>query len=510
MVRVGAGSGALLNHYHLTKRSHYLSITYVALAALFLASLPLGRALEISSGITFSIETRGYDFRSIYFLIGSDVLPPLVLALLSLAGSVCGWYVKTIADGKTTPQWLEQYLSTCYLADVGGDFHPDYTKHRNNFNTGAIAPVVKFADRTAKLLERNYRHNEAESIKSRDVLLEAWMNCQHALRNLLQVREDEHHVRIRLFHSTSRALEVVIRELATDNDIVVLPYEHPSEKCVAEWVARTSNNTVRSLSYPHDFFTQPWENQCGQVVEAILDGISETGRRPVIVASEVAYGTGLVIPVSDLRQKLLRACEQRQITKEKYPAWIIDAAHAVGNIVVQRSWVATDAYVFSAHKWLMSPYVAGIAVGPAERPGNCYDDLDNALPKGRVSEHAIFGLSAALKMADVLRIEDRWARSQELVRRLLGQLGTKFDTVGSGTGLMRSCMVTLRPGPGFQWRYRFRDQLADYFTRTNMNVEVISYDPACPWVRVSVPYFLDVVDVMRLAKALQLVVKGEK
>lgn len=164
--------------------------------------------------------------------------------------------------------------------------------------------------------------------------------------------------RITRHQSTTQGWKHVIRCLMNDDSTIVYSdLEYPS---MVDAVADLSEDQRLLL----EFQSACLSGDCDGVGVEVgyVDGakrIQESGRRPILLASHVAYRTGAVIDPVRLRQRLEDAGVEDATL-------IIDGAQAVGNALVTEEQIgAASVYLTCGHKWLLGKAALGIAVdGP--------------------------------------------------------------------------------------------------------------------------------------------------
>ena len=242
----------------------------------------------------------------------------------------------------------------------------------------------------------------------------------------------------------------------------------------------------------------PWGEQKECVLRAIAEQSAKT--RVILIVSEVCWATGFRVPVEDLAHDLEALANP--------PLLIIDGAHAVGNSLPPHPIAVGEAYIFSAHKWLLSPEPGGILLGRGARP--VYDAWVDQVPEVSAGFAGVCGLHSALATTKSMLEEKRRTRSSSLKDLLVQSIQPFCSVVGARTGLVTTSLFSIRPADGYHWLQP--QNLTNALARKEVNALVI-YDGLLTggeaWIRISLPFFSDWGEVLRLGEILvELVDKG--
>jgi selenocysteine lyase/cysteine desulfurase len=225
------------------------------------------------------------------------------------------------------------------------------------------------------------------------------------------------------------------------------------------------------------------------------------------VVSHVCYATGQVIPVRSLVEKIRKRFAEHDIRV------IIDAAHYVGNGHYVDELRPAESYVFSTHKWLLSPEPAGVILTYESelRPYDAWQSaVPTSLPSTTSSVRSIMGLRASLELINRVGFGSLFMRSSKLRDYFKKRISFRFQVVGDMSGLSETFMLGIKPRPGFRWKYYDADSLREYFKGQSVSVLVLRIDENMPWVRISFPYFLEIQQVRALLKILDDAVTDDK
>lgn len=462
----------------LRHRSRTWAYAYVALCCLTGWSVVFAVGLETVTGDSLRNGVLIPEYRSKFLLI-QGALPTFSIAVISLALSLLGASNRFLGIPGTV-SWQE-YLARLELLALSEDYAPIHGRKELNLNAGGLAPLLTGVQAQWQRLMLGYQLSVPGSKSSVAYLEDRWLDCKLQLSKF-GIRESPGR-QVRLTACTGRALELAFQELASAPHIILSPYEHPTELAVAQDVF---DFTV--LKEEADFFERQWEEQRDWIALRIVEVVEKLkDRRPVIVVSEVSWSTGYVIPVADLQQKINE--EVRVALPQIFPPiFVVDGAHAVGNLAGERPTEVGDAYVFSSHKWLLSPEPAGLVLSVSAR--RRYDAWVTSIPVSSVGAASVCGLAASLSFLGKVDQGNRIRRATELKRRLLDALAPELELVGRNNGLESSLLFSVKPAVGFRWKWS-ATEIRRYLAGKRVNVEVIDIGKGASWVRFCCPFFLD-------------------
>jgi len=407
-----------------------------------------------------------------------------------------------------------------------GEYQPSYGDEIVYVNSASMAPGIKAIGLSTQQYHDLYQRAVPTSDRARRILVENANRARALLANYL-FGDDEKRKRlfnIEFFPGTSRALEAGMLRIGNVKQVILSPYEHPSQVDVARWLCDTHGiNSFTHVSVDFaSFFERQWQEQVATVLQRIGDVMLPDGDgRVVLVLSEVHYLTGLRIDVAEII-KALRDVRNDLIV-------IIDASQAVGNLTNPlTSFIEElrpdDLYYFSAHKWLMSPNTCGVLVSQIRNVSQGvqpYDAFGLQLPTSTIDPNTIFGLVAALEflfgeaaLFPVLHEMSAMARSYFLT--FAEDKNTHFEIIRSAsTDRNVSLFLAVQPKFGSKWRLgktRFWDSLRSRGVDLTVVPEAEPYfasgeggdqaESRNYLLRISFPYFLSGRSVQRLVKHL--------
>lgn len=455
--------------------------------AIVLIHLALSLASAVGLVFCYQLQTAGGDswvgghlqaaFSSLY--VGSVTKSPLlvwlaVVGVITVLGGLSLFFSWPLVNTRD----VGRYLTRLELAALTGPLVPAHGRRDVNLRTAALAPALQgIRKRWLKTISR-YNRCVPGSRNGVALLTSSWARVKELLP-IVGISETAG-MQLRFVGSTSRALELAIREVGAGGKVLLSPYEHPSECKVADALGPWEQMPVED-----DFFGRPWNEQ----KEDIIDWAARTASKStaVLVLSEIAYLTGRVIPVEEVASAVrARAREANSEVRV-----VIDGAHAVGNEwhCGHRAVGAGDAYVFSGHKWLLAPEPCGIILcGQATA---CHDAWVQDLPSSSVGVAAVSGLLAALEFRNSLNQRAVEERTRELRALVTQTTHERLEELGEGSGLRATNLITLRPRAGFRWTRNLGGaSVADVLARDRFYVTGIIHRED-EWIRIAILGFLD-------------------
>jgi L-cysteine/cystine lyase len=151
---------------------------------------------------------------------------------------------------------------------------------------------------------------------------------------------------IALMHSTTDGINAVLWSLdwSAEDVLVTTDLEYAGVAAAVDSLAARRGVAVRRVA------------GSGEVLDAALERALD-GPVRMVVLSQIAYGTGELLPVS----RVLAAA--RALPSD--PLVVVDGAQAAGAMAVDIEELGADAYAFPAHKWLLGPEGMGaLVLGP--------------------------------------------------------------------------------------------------------------------------------------------------
>lgn len=460
------------------------AVAYLFGAVLWLQVLAGNQGWDVSQGSSF-------------FALSAFFMVPLA----KLGAQWPGWVVtaillplayKLLTQASTPPPWVKDFPDRVLLANLDGPLYPSPGRGKLWFNASAIAPEIRLVRQESDRLFAQYQELMPGSLSSGEHLVEMGHRVRSQLRTLF-LGEEWSDARLEFYSSTSRALEVSINRLPKDVAVVVSPFEHPTERKVAEWVQRSTGRRVEILNWGARAVGKPWHEQ----LDRLKTDLANIKGSFALLASEVSFLTGLRLPLRELQE----------IVERRGSTLLIDGAHGIANGTPQDGPISmSSTYVFSAHKWLLSPDPCGIVVCHAkDQPLAAYDTWYDRLPASTVSARQMCSFAGAVKVWGRFLPQTLHRRAAKVKENFLERMGPELAVFGKDVGLMSTFIVAVRPSDGYRWVVdsgELRKVLAE--GDTGIQLLPIAVDLKCgAIVRVSFPYFLELRSVTLLAQKLK-------
>jgi cysteine desulfurase family protein len=226
--------------------------------------------------------------------------------------------------------------------------------------------------------------------------------------------------------TATEALNIILRgiELRDGSNVYVSPFEHNAVMRVLHHIGETKRINVVTLAFNKKLFAYD--------IEKI--GYQFANENPrLVVISHASNVCGIIAPIAEIAT----------LSKKHSAVNVIDMCQTMGLIDTNLSVADIDFAVFAGHKTLYAPFgVSGFicAADKTLRPlmygGTGVDSASKTLPltvperyeAGSQNVMAIAGLSAALKWARSIGIENIFETEQRNLARLIDVLG-EFDNI---------------------------------------------------------------------------------
>ncbi|MEZ4896028.1 MAG: aminotransferase class V-fold PLP-dependent enzyme [Saprospiraceae bacterium] len=200
---------------------------------------------------------------------------------------------------------------------------------------------------------------------------------------------------ILLTRNTTEGLSLVAQSIVLEpgDEILTTDQEHGGALTGLEYTTQNQGAHIRKMSLPLP------TTGTDQILEVIRANLSD--KTKMLLLSHVNTITGLVMPFAEVAK----------ITRPRGIILVADGAQAPGQIPVDVSSLAVDAYATSGHKWLLGPKETGfLYVHPDLRPGirSAFTQSGFAgysASSGTRNVATIIGLGAAIQWHQEIGIE---------------------------------------------------------------------------------------------------------
>jgi selenocysteine lyase/cysteine desulfurase len=477
---------------------HLVCAIVIGVTPILLTSMQFVSGFEgVPAGEDYSFSSYLLIIESVFFTYGIGYFATGISVLFTI-------YLGILLQGSRTPQYLRSYALKLALADLGSELYPSTGRHILNFNMPAIAPEIHFVRKYAQEIFKEYQQKIPGSRASGKFIGGVADQCKEMLKQFLLLDNQHTEFGVELFPTTSRAMEVALTRIPEPKELILSPFEHPTEMEVATWTSAATRSKVHRVQFRADEYSEKRERQVRAVIDQVKAILSSAGKTYVLVISEVCYATGMITPIREVIETLRSECTGFKLKV------IVDGAHAAGNFNGHSlgGFRYSDAYVLSAHKWLMSPEPCGILFSRYEgdRLPRSYDSWGDELPINTASVHMVAGLAGSLELLKNVGVENLWERSRGLREYFLKRVQKKFKVIGEDSGLPESLMLAIRPGAGYCWKYN-PELLSEYMDNKSAFALVLKIDPTSPWIRIAFAYFLETQEVDKLCRVLDGAIK---
>jgi selenocysteine lyase/cysteine desulfurase len=488
----------------LGKRGYFVVISHIIISVFISWCAYIASYFPEASGPIYTIGNLQYAFT----IVGTNIVtlgfiePILRLISLVIIAIIPELLKYIYRSSPSKLDSIDQYIIRTKLADLNGEYYPLHGRHRGNFNSCAIAPSIRSIRHRISESTSIYQHYQPGSNSAALYLSNLWVNIKINLKELFFLDFDESNYEIYLFDSTSNAIEICL--MMIDYNIIILsPFEHKIERFMAKELTKYRGEYYylkTNIGYLNGF-------KDDKTINSIVDELSKhlTNGNNILLISEVSYMTGLTVPIEPIINKIKDIVAKR---RDCNLIVAVDGAHSVGH-KISKAWKIADIFVFSAHKWLLSEYPAGIAI-VNKRTVNMDKSLDvwgRMIPENTANQTTVIGLDAALSWRKDLgsRWTDLENRSYMLIKHFLKIKSHNLSVIGEDNPKYLGKMLAVFPANGSKWTYGNKNKLKASLSKANISCEVFkvsAIDGNKIVVRLSFAYFHDVSSINRLVKIL--------
>jgi len=225
-----------------------------------------------------------------------------------------------------------------YWARVAADFDltPDLVNLENGYWGIMSRPVM------AKYIDQTRAVNRNNSYFARRAYNEQYLGVIRRVAAELGAQPDE----IALTRGATEALQSLIngyRNLAPGDAVMVADLDYYSMVAAMETLAHNNQCSVVRLDIP-----EPTDH--ASLIQFYTDALARNPKVKLLLLTHIGHRTGLMIPVGEITA----------MAKARGVDVIVDAAHSFGQMITNVDEIGADFIGFNLHKWVGAPLGAGV------------------------------------------------------------------------------------------------------------------------------------------------------
>jgi hypothetical protein len=469
---------------------------------LFFVTLNMQRisGWQQSAGGTYTYSLHSY-FTS---LVSSPAFKVIFGSTNKLVGTIASGLLAYLFLGKKSSDALEGYLVRASLADLQPQYRPAQSRRFDAPNPSTLPRISAVVDYSNKIL-REYQDIGPGTAKATEYLDSRYSECVGTIsEKLLRAPSPGTTglpIQMKLYTGTKSAFQAALAGVSGRKEIVLSPYASPSLSKFLQWHCRLTGDGFRTIPFAVEDYLQKWDKQQEKILLELHNGRPKEGTHTIVfVLSEVFYGSGLRVPLKTCIQSLKLA-----INGDIHI--IVDGTNAAGNrriVSLDPEW---DSYIFSPHKWLMATESCGIVLS---RSGSDEVNSPSAWQIGIRHRDTMIRILAGLRGATELLgspgMEYFRSRCEKLRQQLKLSLPESVQIVGDKTGLDETYISSYVPSVRNAWKFN-GPELEEEIAAKGLNASVLMLDEVTPWIRIAIPYYLDVREITRVCDFLDEIAK---
>jgi hypothetical protein len=461
--------------------------------------------MEVVSGYVLANDEVQTLFHSYFHSVINSPLFGKIPGLIGLAVTLGGPIIIHYAfQGDDLPKWLKQYVVRARLADLAPALRPVRRQYGYLLREGGVPPEVPAVVQASDKALRNYRDlNDGRLVGSVDTEMDNWK--REAARLLFSPSDGktETSVDIEVFTEYNRAMEAALARVHGSKLIVACPYATPSLVAFLNWYSLVTANGCTVIKFEAGDYLREWSQQQAKILDAVQTLNVPQGSCLIYVLSEVSYATGRRVPLTPFLQDLRTALPNTRLSV------VVDGRNAVGNrklLSITPNW---DCYLFNPHRWLMAREPCGVLLVKDRANGELspFGSWRAGVKKTDAQLRVLAGLRGSATLLENPGFDELLSRCEDLRRELRLGLPDRMKIVGDNSGMEETFLLSCQPSPGNAWRFESSDLEANLVAK-KLPASLLNLDPLNPWVRVTLPYYLDVRDINRLCGFLGEATRG--
>jgi selenocysteine lyase/cysteine desulfurase len=500
------GWGGTFLKGRLAKSQQRIFLIHLVICAVFVYLFLIALNMQRLSGWQQNGDgTYRYSLNSLFAsLVSSHELRVLFTSANTIIGLLASAVISYVVLGKRTGNALTQYLIRASLADLPTPFRPAHSSHRFDVPNPSTLTRVQFVIEYANRVLREYQGLGPGSTKSIDYLDYRYSECIGTITDKLlrtpSAGSSSEPINITLFTGTKAAFQAALARIVGPKAIIMTPYASPALIKFIAWHCELTGDLMKAVSFCPPDYEERWQRQQQEFIARLGDVQSDVGKRELVfIVSEVFYASGQRLPLKSFIQFLKNTYANTKIHM------LVDGTNAVGNrriIALDPEW---ESYVFSPHKWLLTSESCGMLLSRSSSISASPSGWHVGERKTDAMIKIVAGLRGSVELMSSPGIEYFTSRCEKLRQQLKLNLPHTVRIVGDQSGLDESYIFSCVPSVRNAWKFRAAE-LEDQLVERRLNGSLVVLDEINPWVRFTIPYYLDVREITRFCDFLDEVV----
>lgn len=475
-------------------------VGHIAACVVFAAAVLCADHLQIASGwLQRDPDAFVTEYRSlVYALVTSPFVGRTVTALVSLVGVAATGLVGYVLVGAQDNKIIKQYAVRACLADLPVDFRPAHAPFRSAMTAEEVRRELPFVNRFADKLNEMYfkdlrlrsdRLNYAKQLldETKQIMREQVFDVPGGSPGMAPIRGPE------FFSDLSMAWDYALSSSGVLGTVLISPFCSPRTMGIVR--SRCTATDARVIVLPRDGFDLygNWDSQLETLHSGISALLRQRGDPATLVIPHVWHASGRRFCLSRIIAQL----------RNEYPSpnvkIVVDGTNAVGNnsrIPTDSGW---NSYVFYPHRWLFATIACAAVIDRADTEireigsgclggvGRSYDDVF----------YIIAGIRAGAEVIRTRGIESFWNRCKQLRENAIDGLPKALRIVGSPSDAESTFIFAAYPSGRNSWR-RDLASLNDSIGKISAAASLVTIDADRPWIRMTLPYYLDPREINRV------------
>jgi selenocysteine lyase/cysteine desulfurase len=425
-----------------------------------------------------------------------------------LVFGIASWAVAALASaalsfvvlGKSaTSGVVNGYLVRASLADLPTQYKPIANAGRFDGPNPSTLVRIEFVNNFAGRILKQYQRLGPSSEQGIAFLDRCFAECNGTITDKLfrapSPGVTTQPVNISLFTGTRRAMQAALTEMPGPRAIITTPFATPSLLSLLRWHCAITGDQMVEGNLDTGELSEPWDKQEAKILSCLSQ--IPANKNVIFIISEVFYGTGMRLPLRDFIRRLKRVrAENVHI--------VVDGTNAVGNrriVALEPEW---SSYIFSPHRWLMATESCGVLLQRGGGTENLPDPpgvWKVGSRKGSTQVRILAGLRGSVELIRTRGLEYFFFRCEQLRTHFKLNLPRGVQIVGDASNVEDTYIFSCCPSGHRKWKFETAE-LANQISARRLNCTVLSLDPAIPWIRLTIPYYMDLREINRVVDFL--------